>query len=71
MIILKTKGEYPCGFELKLFEWERYDSKDIDASKTVPQGDLYTLWIEYRMILKIADQVLYQSATKATLVLRT
>jgi hypothetical protein len=69
MAILTSKGEYPCSFELKLLEWERYDLKDVDREKTVPQGRPYTLWVKYGMALKLDNQVLYQTGTKTTLVL--
>ena len=61
--------EYPCAFDLRLLEWERYGSeKENSEVKKVSLGEPYTLWVKYRMALRIGDNILYQSAKETTLV---
>ena len=70
MATLTHDTEYPCAFDLRLLEWERYSSKEENSEvKTVPLGEPYTLWVQYRMALRIGDSILYQSAKETTLVL--
>jgi len=63
-------GNYPCAFDLKLLEWERYSSKKEDSdAETVPLGEPYTLWVQYHMALRIGEHALYQSAKDTALLL--
>ena len=69
MAILTHSNKYPCAFDLRLLEQERYGSKSEDSDiKTAPLGEPYTLWVQYRMALRIDEHVLYQSAKDTTLV---
>jgi len=70
MATLTHDTEYPCAFDLRLLEWERYSSKNEDSDiETVPSGEPCTLWVKYRMALRVSDYVLYQSEKDTTLVL--
>ena len=70
MAILTHDQQYPCVFELALLEWERYgDDTEAADSKTTGLGAPFTLWVKYRMWLKIGDKVLYESNGDITLVL--
>ena len=70
MAILTHNGKYPCRFDLRLLEWERYNtSAEAVNEKTAGLGEPYTLWVKYRMALQIGDRVLYQSNKETTLVL--
>ena len=70
MAILTHDEQYPCVFELTLLEWERYgDDTETADSKTTGLGEPFTLWVKYRMGLKIGDKVLYESNGDTTLVL--
>jgi hypothetical protein len=70
MATLTHNDKYPCGFDLTLSEWERYSSEKGDSNiKTAPLGEPYTLWVKYRMVLRVGDRVLYQSEKDTTLVL--
>jgi hypothetical protein len=46
MATLTHDAEYPCAFELKLLDWERYSPNEDTDIKTVPSGEPYTLWIK-------------------------
>ena len=70
MATLTHNNKYPCAFDLRLLEWERYSSKNEDSDiETVPLGEPCTLWVKYRMALRVSDYVLYQSEKDTTLVL--
>ncbi|MCL0094933.1 hypothetical protein M1O52_00015 [Dehalococcoidia bacterium] len=70
MATLTHDAEYPCAFDLRLLEWERYDSEKRNADiETVSLGEPYTLWVKYRMALSVGDNVLYQSVKDTTLIL--
>ena len=73
MATLTHNNKYPCAFDLTLSEWERYSSEKGDSNdsniETVPLGEPYTLWVKYRMALRVGDRVLYQSEKDTTLVL--
>ena len=69
MATLTHGGEYACAFELKLLDWERYSHDEDTDIKTVPLGEAYTLWVKYRMELRVGDGILYKSAKETTLVL--
>lgn len=69
MATLTHNDNYPCAFDLRLLDWERYSSKQDSDIKTAPLDKLYTLWVKYRMALRVGDNVLYQSAKETTLVL--
>ncbi len=70
MAVLTHDQQYPCLFELALLEWERYgDDTEAADSKTTELGAPFTLWVKYRMGLKIGDKVLYESNGDTTLVL--
>jgi len=68
--VLTHNKQYPCAFELRLLEWERYttDKGGLNV-KTARLGEPYTLWVKYRMALRVGDRVLYQSEKDTTLVL--
>ncbi|MBC8175817.1 MAG: hypothetical protein H8E19_00320 [Deltaproteobacteria bacterium] len=69
MAALTHDQQYPCVFELALLEWERYgDDTEAADSKTTGLGEPFTLWVKYRMGLKIGDKVLYESNGVTTLV---
>ena len=62
MAILTHDEQYPCGFDLRLSEWERYNiDKEAVNGKTVGLGEPYTLWVKCRMVLQIGDRILYES----------
>jgi len=67
--VLTHDEQYPCAFDLRLLEWERYtiDKEGLNV-KTVGLGEPYTLWVKYRMALQIGDRILYQSQKDTTLV---
>ena len=69
MATLTHDAEYACAFELKLQDWERYSPNEDTDIKTVPSGEPYTLWVKYRMDLRVGDSILYKSAKETTLVL--
>lgn len=70
MATLTHNNKYPCAFDLRLLEWERYSSKNEDSDiETVPLGEPYALWVKYRMALRVGDCVLYQNEADTTLVL--
>ena len=70
MATLTHNNKYPCAFDLSLSEWERYGSKKGDSNiETVPLGEPYTLWVKYRMALRVGDRVLYESEKDTTLLL--
>ncbi|MDI6811068.1 MAG: hypothetical protein QMD80_05255 [archaeon] len=69
MATLTHDAEYPCAFELKLLDWERYSPKENTDIKTVPSGEPYTLWVKYRLELRVGNSILYKSAKETTLVL--
>jgi len=70
MAVLTHDQQYPCVFELALLEWERYgDDTEAADSETTGLGAPFTLWVKYRMGLKIGDKVLYESCGGTTLVL--
>ncbi len=70
MAVLTHDEQYPCVFELRLLEWERYAAdKGGLKVKTAELGEPYTLWVKYRMVLRIGDRILYQSEKDTTLVL--
>ena len=70
MAVLTHDEQYPCAFDLRLLEWERYDTdKGGLKVKTAELGEPYTLWVKYRMVLRIGDRILYQSEKDTTLVL--
>jgi len=70
MAVLTHDEQYPCAFVLRLSEWERYttDKGGVDV-KTVALGKPYTLWVKYRMALRVRDRVLYESEKDTTLIL--
>ena len=57
MAVLTHDEQYPCAFVLRLSEWERHttDKGGVDV-KTVALGKPYTLWVKYRMALRVRDQ---------------
>ena len=62
--------KFPCGFELRFLEWERYNSdSEAFSGKMVELGEPYTLWVKYHMALQIGDRILYQSNKETTLIL--
>ena len=70
MATLIHYNDYPCAFDLNLIRWERYGSggvKESDAETTVT-GEPYTLWIEYRMVLRAGDGILFESEKDTTLI---
>ncbi len=70
MAVLTHDEQYPCAFDLRLLEWERYTTdKGGLKVKTAGLGEPYTLWVKYRMVLQIGDRILYQSQKDTTLVL--
>jgi hypothetical protein len=70
MAVLTSDEHYPCVFELKLSEWERYaiDRGRPDV-KIAELGESYTLWVKYRMALRVGECSLYHSNKDTTLVL--
>ena len=71
MATLIHYNDYPCAFDLNLIRWERYGSggvKESDAETTVT-GEPYILWIEYRMVLRAGDGILFESEKDTTLIL--
>jgi len=70
MAVLKHDEQYPCKFELRLSEWERYNN-DMGSfkGKTAGLGAPYTLWVRYRMALQIGYRTVYESRKDTTLVL--
>jgi len=51
-------------------EWERYgDDTESADRKTTGLGETFTLWVKYRMRLKIGKTALYESNKDTTLVL--
>jgi len=67
---LTHNDKYACAFDLTLSEWERYNSEKGDSNiETVSLGEPYTLWVKYRMALRVGDRILYQSEKDTTLVL--
>jgi hypothetical protein len=70
MATLAHSNKYPCTFDIRLLEWERYSSeKGNSDTETVSLGEPYTLWVKYRMALRVGDCVLYQSEKDTTLIL--
>ncbi|HOV87825.1 MAG TPA: hypothetical protein PLM79_15805 [Syntrophobacteraceae bacterium] len=71
MAILTHEGKYPCGFVLRLLDWERYNSarREPEVRNVVPLGEPYTLWVKYRMALQVGDTTIYESQKDTTLVL--
>ena len=70
MAVLTHDEQYPCAFDLRLLEWERYTTdKGGLKVKTAGLGEPYTLWVKYRMVLRIGDRILCQSEKDTTLVL--
>ena len=70
MATLTHNDKYACAFDLTLSEWERYSTEKGDSNiETVPSGEPYTLWVKYRMALRVSDRILYQSEKDTTLVL--
>lgn len=70
MAALTHGQQYPCIFELLLLEWERYgDDTESADRKTTGLGETFTLWVKYRMRLKIGKTALYESNKDTTLVL--
>jgi len=68
--VLTHNEQYPCAFDLRLLEWERYTTDKGDLKvKTAGLGEPYALWVKYRMVLRIGDRILYQSEKDTTLVL--
>ncbi|MEA3414826.1 MAG: hypothetical protein U9R02_01500 [Thermodesulfobacteriota bacterium] len=69
MATLTHNEQYPCAFDLRLLEWERYatDKGGLNV-KMAELGEPYTLWVKYRMVLRIGDRILYQSEKDTTLV---
>lgn len=69
MAVLTHNEQYPCAFDLRLLEWERYttDKESLNV-KTVGLGEPYTLWVKYCMALRIGDRILCQSEKDTTLV---
>ena len=69
MAVLTHNEQYPCAFDLRLLEWERYttDKEGLNV-KTVGLGEPYTLWVKYCMALRIGDRILCQSEKDTTLV---
>lgn len=71
MATLIHYNDYPCVFDLNLIRWERYEAdgvKDSDTEVAVT-GEPYTMWIEYRMILRAGDSILFESEKDTTLIL--
>ena len=70
MAVLTHDRQYPCIFELTLQSWERY-SADAEAfdGKPTGLGKPYTLWVTYRMALRMGETILYGSKKDTTLVL--
>jgi hypothetical protein len=67
---LTHNDKYACAFDLTLSEWERYSSEKGNSNiETVSLGEPYTLWVKYRMALRVGDRILYQSEKDTTLVL--
>lgn len=70
MATLTHNDKYACAFDLTLSEWERYSAEKGDSNiETVPSGEPYTLWVKYRMALRVSDRILYRSEKDTTLVL--
>ena len=70
MAVLTHNVKFPCGFELRFLEWERYNSdSEAFSGKMAELWEPYTLWVKYRMALQIGDRILYQSNKETTLVL--
>ena len=70
MAALTHGQQYPCIFELLLLEWERYGNDTESADReTTRLGETFTLWVKYRMRLKIGKTALYESNKDTTLVL--
>ena len=70
MAVLTSDEQYPCAFELKLLQWERYTKDKVGLNeKTVALGEPYTLWVKYRMALHLGERILYKSEKETTLVL--
>jgi len=71
MATLTHNDKCACAFVLALSGWERYGTRMGGNSniETVPSGEPYTLWVEYRMALQTGDRILYQSQKDTTLVL--
>ena len=57
MATLTHDAEYACAFELKLLDWERYSHDEDPDIKTVPLREAYTLWVKYRMELRVGDSI--------------
>lgn len=70
MAVLTHDGQYPCLFDLSLLEWQRYTARtEAPSEKMVDLGEPYTLWVKYRMRLRIGGIALYESQKDTTLVL--
>lgn len=70
MATLTHNDKYACAFDLTLSEWERYSTDNGGLKvKTAELGEPYTLWVKYRMALRVGDRILYQSEKDTTLVL--
>lgn len=71
MATLMHNTKYPCAFDLRLLRWERYTSEKRGNSnvETVALGEPYTLWVKYRMALRVGNLILYQSGKDTTLIL--
>jgi hypothetical protein len=67
MAVLTHDEQYPCAFVLRLSEWERHttDKGGVDV-KTVALGKPYTLWVKYRMALRVRDRVLSKFTLRTT-----
>ena len=67
MAVLRSGRYYPCVFDLKLSEWERYAiDKGCPNVRIAELGGAYTLWVKYRMALILGDCTLYHSNKKDT-----
>jgi hypothetical protein len=73
MATLTHNNEYPCAFDLILLEWERYSSNGYEKAnsgmKVLPLGEPNTLWVIYRMVLRVGGCILYESRKETTLIL--
>jgi len=70
MAVLTSDEQYPCAFELKLLQWERYTKDKVGLNeKTVALAEPYTLWVKYRMALHLGERILFKSEKDTTLVL--
>jgi hypothetical protein len=69
MAVLTHDQQYPCVFELTLLEWERYgDDTELADRETKGFGEPFTLWVKYRMWLKMGGTALYESKKETTLI---